>query len=79
MRLWKVGRALTVAFAAAVLAAASRYCPPDEQHPRILVAGDLKGPWMQRIAVAMGDGARGALEPYCRDRAVPDGPSTTAR
>ncbi|MEU1674672.1 oxidoreductase [Streptomyces roseifaciens] len=46
------------------------YCPPDVQHPRVLVAGDLKGARMQRIAVAMGDGARAALEPYYRAQAV---------
>ncbi|MFI0915333.1 hypothetical protein [Streptomyces abikoensis] len=46
------------------------YCPPDQQHPRVLVAGDLKGARMQRIAVAMGDGARAALEPYYRAQAL---------
>ncbi|MFC5144749.1 oxidoreductase [Streptomyces aureoversilis] len=45
---------------------ADGYCPPEEQHPRVLVAGDLKGARMQRIAVAMGDGSRAALEPYYR-------------
>ncbi|MFG2149051.1 FAD-dependent oxidoreductase [Streptomyces sp. NPDC048696] len=40
------------------------YCPPDAQHPRVLVAGDLKGARMQRIAVALGDGGRAALTPY---------------
>ncbi|MEU1818849.1 oxidoreductase [Streptomyces roseifaciens] len=49
---------------------ADGYCPPDEQHPRVLVAGDLKGARMQRIAVALGDGARAALEPYYRAQAV---------
>ncbi|MFF4409855.1 FAD-dependent oxidoreductase [Streptomyces sp. NPDC001404] len=43
---------------------ADGYCPPEEQHPRVLVAGDLKGARMQRIAVAMGDGSRAALTPY---------------
>ncbi|MFQ6199792.1 hypothetical protein [Streptomyces sp. NPDC000405] len=46
------------------------YCPPDKQHPRVLVAGDLKGARMQRIAVAMGDRARAALEPYYRAQAL---------
>ncbi|MFD5881050.1 oxidoreductase [Streptomyces yangpuensis] len=46
------------------------YCPPDDQHPRVLVAGDLKGSRMQRIAVAMGDGSRAALEPYYQARTV---------
>ncbi|MFG2177413.1 FAD-dependent oxidoreductase [Streptomyces abikoensis] len=49
---------------------ADGYCPPDKQHPRVLVAGDLKGARMQRIAVAMGDGARAALEPYYRAQAL---------
>ncbi|MBD0743161.1 FAD-dependent oxidoreductase [Streptomyces sp. CBMA152] len=40
------------------------YCPPHAQHPRVLVAGDLKGARMQRIAVALGDGGRAALTPY---------------
>ncbi|MFK8905833.1 FAD-dependent oxidoreductase [Streptomyces sp. YS-3] len=42
------------------------YCPPEAQHPRVLVAGDLKGARMQRIAVALGDGGRAALIPYYR-------------
>ena len=49
---------------------ADGYCPPDDQHPRILVAGDLKGAKMQRIAVAMGDGSRAALTPYYQAQAV---------
>lgn len=47
------------------------YCPPDEQHPRILVAGDLKSPRMQRIAVAMGDGGRASLTPYYKAHDLP--------
>ncbi|WP_171167888.1 oxidoreductase [Streptomyces sp. I05A-00742] len=43
---------------------ADGYCPPGGQHARVFVAGDLKGARMQRIAVAMGDGSRAALEPY---------------
>ncbi|MFD9794590.1 oxidoreductase [Streptomyces sp. NPDC059070] len=43
---------------------ADGYCPQEMQHPRVLVAGDLKGARMQRIAVAIGDGARAALTPY---------------
>ncbi|MGA5135103.1 FAD-dependent oxidoreductase [Streptomyces olivoreticuli] len=46
------------------------YCPPDEQYPRVLVAGDVKGARMQRIAVAMGDGSRAALETYYRAQDV---------
>ncbi|MER5890012.1 oxidoreductase [Streptomyces sp. NPDC001941] len=50
---------------------ADGYCPPEAQHPRILVAGDLKGARMQWIAVAMGDGSRAALTPYYQAQAVP--------
>ncbi|WP_435245056.1 FAD-dependent oxidoreductase [Streptomyces tendae] len=49
---------------------ADGYCPPEMQHPRVLVAGDLKGARMQRIAVAMGDGSRAALAPYYQAQAV---------
>ncbi|WP_282797353.1 FAD-dependent oxidoreductase [Streptomyces sp. CC224B] len=47
------------------------YCPPEVQHPRVLVAGDLKGARMQRIAVAMGDGSRASLAPYYQAQVVP--------
>ncbi|MFF9785755.1 FAD-dependent oxidoreductase [Streptomyces nigrescens] len=40
------------------------YCPVERQPPGVLIAGDLKGPRMQRIAIAMGDGQRSALTPY---------------
>jgi thioredoxin reductase len=40
------------------------YCPREDQHPRVFVAGDLKGARMQRIAIAMGDGQQSALTPY---------------
>lgn len=43
---------------------ADGYCPAEGQHPRVMIAGDLKGPRMQRIAVALGDGQRAALTPY---------------
>ncbi|MFH8295029.1 FAD-dependent oxidoreductase [Streptomyces sp. NPDC018059] len=46
------------------------YCPPEAQHPRVLVAGDLKSARMQRIAVAMGDGSRASLAPYYQAQAV---------
>ncbi|MFJ4689493.1 FAD-dependent oxidoreductase [Streptomyces sp. NPDC088789] len=49
---------------------ADGYCPPDRQHPRVHVAGDLKGARMQRVSVAMGDGARAALTAYYRGPAV---------
>ncbi|MFE3186598.1 hypothetical protein ACFXKR_37935 [Streptomyces violascens] len=53
--------------------AADGCCPPELQHPRVLVAGDLKGARMQRIAVAMGDGSRSSLLPYYEARALPPG------
>ncbi|MCW2629360.1 FAD-dependent oxidoreductase [Mycobacterium sp.] len=43
---------------------ASGYCPPGIQHPRILVAGDLRGPRYQRILTAFGSGAEAALTAY---------------
>ncbi|MFE2639408.1 NAD(P)/FAD-dependent oxidoreductase [Streptomyces scopuliridis] len=46
------------------------YCPQEDQHPRILVAGDLKGPRMQRIAIAMGDGQRATLSTYYSENQV---------
>lgn len=49
---------------------ADGYCPADAQDRRILIAGDLKGARMQRIAIAMGDGQRCALTPYY-ERALP--------
>lgn len=54
-----------------LITGADGYCPSDEQHPRILVAGDLKSARMQRIAVAMGDGGRASLIPYYEAQAVP--------
>ncbi|WDN55979.1 FAD-dependent oxidoreductase [Streptomyces clavuligerus] len=55
----------------AALAGLSRgldgYCPPGRQHPRVHVAGDLKGARMQRVGIAMGDGGRAALTAYYRD------------
>ncbi|MFG2532745.1 FAD-dependent oxidoreductase [Streptomyces sp. NPDC048516] len=40
------------------------YCPPTEQHPRILTAGDLRSGRFQRIVTAQGSGAEAALERY---------------
>jgi thioredoxin reductase len=40
------------------------YCPPDAQHPRVLVAGDLRGARYQRIMTAFGSGAEAALTAY---------------
>ncbi|MFC9188405.1 FAD-dependent oxidoreductase [Streptomyces cyaneofuscatus] len=40
------------------------YCPPTGQHPRIMVAGDLRSPRFQRIMTAMGSGSEAALRAY---------------
>jgi thioredoxin reductase (NADPH)/alkyl hydroperoxide reductase subunit F len=42
----------------------SGYCPPESQHPRVLVAGDLRGARYQRIMTAFGSGAQAALRAY---------------
>lgn len=40
------------------------YCPPDQQHPRIRIAGDLRSARYQRIATAQGSGAEAVLSCY---------------
>ncbi|MFF4741283.1 FAD-dependent oxidoreductase [Streptomyces sp. NPDC001262] len=40
------------------------YCPPDQQHPQILIAGDLRSARFQRIITAQGSGAQAALARY---------------
>ncbi|MGI5451488.1 FAD-dependent oxidoreductase [Streptomyces sp. CA-243310] len=40
------------------------YCPPEMQHPRIFIAGDLRSGRFQRIATAQGSGAEAALAYY---------------
>lgn len=40
------------------------YCPPDRQHPRILIAGDLRSAHNQRIMTAFGTGSEAALKAY---------------
>ncbi|WP_338325705.1 oxidoreductase [Streptomyces hoynatensis] len=40
------------------------YCPPELQHPRVLVAGDLRSSRCQRIITAQGSGAEAALQRY---------------
>ncbi|MFB7293529.1 oxidoreductase [Actinacidiphila glaucinigra] len=40
------------------------YCPPEEQHPRIRIAGDLRSARFQRITTAQGSGAEAALACY---------------
>ncbi|WP_208880315.1 FAD-dependent oxidoreductase [Streptomyces armeniacus] len=42
------------------------YCPPTVQHPRILIAGDLRSARFQRIASAQGSGAEAVLAHYYR-------------
>ncbi|MEU3959904.1 FAD-dependent oxidoreductase [Streptomyces buecherae] len=43
---------------------ASGYCPPDAQHPRVSIAGDLRSARYQRIAIAIGSGGEAALRAY---------------
>lgn len=43
---------------------AAGYCSPDEQHKRILVAGDVRAARGQRIMTAYGSGADAALRAY---------------
>ncbi|MET9294642.1 FAD-dependent oxidoreductase [Streptomyces sp. NPDC003077] len=45
---------------------ADGYCPPGDQHPRILTAGDLRSSRFQRVATAQGSGAEAALTWYYR-------------
>lgn len=40
------------------------YCPPSHQHPRVLIAGDLRSARYQRIMTAMGSGGEAALHAY---------------
>ncbi|UCA47973.1 FAD-dependent oxidoreductase [Streptomyces sp. WA6-1-16] len=48
------------------------YCPPTAQHPRVIVAGDLRSARFQRIMTALGSGSEAALHAYyaARDRPV---------
>jgi thioredoxin reductase len=43
---------------------ADGYCPPSGQHPRVLIAGDLRSARFQRIMTAMGSGSEAALRAY---------------
>ncbi|MFG2841199.1 FAD-dependent oxidoreductase [Streptomyces zaomyceticus] len=43
---------------------ADGYCPPGEQHPRVIVAGDLRAARFQRIMTALGSGSEAALRAY---------------
>ncbi|MEI7030878.1 FAD-dependent oxidoreductase [Streptomyces pratensis] len=46
------------------------YCPPTDQHPRVLVAGDLRSARFQRIMAAMGSGSEAALHAYYTARGL---------
>ncbi|MYS32518.1 pyridine nucleotide-disulfide oxidoreductase, partial [Streptomyces sp. SID4920] len=47
---------------------ADGYCAPADQHPRVLVAGDLRSARYQRIMTALGSGSEAALHAYYADR-----------
>lgn len=56
------------------------YCPPAEQHPRVIVAGDLRSARFQRIMTALGSGSEAALHAYYTTRELPaQGPSGWSR
>ncbi|MFI0926214.1 FAD-dependent oxidoreductase [Streptomyces sp. NPDC021012] len=40
------------------------YCLPADQHPRVIVAGDLRSARFQRIMTALGSGSEAALHAY---------------
>ncbi|MFD6626340.1 FAD-dependent oxidoreductase [Streptomyces diastaticus] len=44
------------------------YCPPTDQHPRVVVAGDLRSARFQRIMTALGSGSEAALHVYYATR-----------
>ncbi|MEU2249354.1 FAD-dependent oxidoreductase [Streptomyces sp. NPDC019224] len=44
------------------------YCAPADQHPRVLVAGDLRSARYQRIMTALGSGGEAALHAYYAGR-----------
>ncbi|MEU8507595.1 FAD-dependent oxidoreductase [Streptomyces brevispora] len=47
------------------------YCPPTDQHPRVIVAGDLRSARFQRIMTALGSGSEAALQAYYAARDLP--------
>ncbi|MEV8052450.1 FAD-dependent oxidoreductase [Streptomyces bacillaris] len=49
---------------------ADGYCPPAGQHPRVIVAGDLRSARFQRIMTAMGSGSEAALRAYYAARGL---------
>ncbi|MFJ4870884.1 FAD-dependent oxidoreductase [Streptomyces sp. NPDC088757] len=50
---------------------ADGYCPPADQHPRVIVAGDLRSARFQRIMTALGSGSEAALHAYYAARELP--------
>ncbi|WP_229914030.1 FAD-dependent oxidoreductase [Streptomyces capitiformicae] len=55
-----------------LVSAEDGYCPPDKQHRRIRIAGDIRSARYQRIATAHGSGAEAVLA-YYYDTALPNG------
>ncbi|MFJ1594721.1 FAD-dependent oxidoreductase [Kitasatospora albolonga] len=51
------------------------YCPPTGQHPRVIVAGDLRSSRFQRIMTALGSGSEAALHAYYAARDVLNEPA----
>ncbi|WP_055534666.1 FAD-dependent oxidoreductase [Streptomyces graminilatus] len=47
---------------------AEGYCPPADQHPRVIIAGDLRSAGFQRIMTALGSGSEAALHAYYETR-----------
>ncbi|MCG7527760.1 FAD-dependent oxidoreductase [Streptomyces sp. OfavH-34-F] len=50
---------------------ADGYCSPADQHPRVIVAGDLRSARFQRIMTALGSGSEAALRAYYASRDLP--------
>ncbi|MFF5273845.1 FAD-dependent oxidoreductase [Streptomyces sp. NPDC000133] len=50
---------------------ADGYCPPTDQHSRVIVAGDLRSARFQRIMTALGSGSEAALHAYYAARDLP--------
>ncbi|GAA1931541.1 FAD-dependent oxidoreductase [Streptomyces sodiiphilus] len=47
---------------------ADGFCPPAGQHPRVIVAGDVRSARFQRIMTALGSGSEAALHAYYATR-----------
>ncbi|MFC9755234.1 FAD-dependent oxidoreductase [Streptomyces sp. NPDC056921] len=47
------------------------YCPSTDQHPRVIVAGDLRSARFQRIMTALGSVSEAALHAYYAARELP--------